>query len=173
MDDNQEKKFTEDYVKELREEAKSYRLKLREKEQELEELKQLLNKKEAEFTKQFETLNEQLKELENVKKELEVYKPKAQTLEEKIKNQLLAKIPDENLRQQALEKFDDIEKLEFFVNSLSSFTQRSNVTSTMDSGTKTSTNISADAEYQQYLQKGRILDAIAVKNKIFREKLQK
>jgi vacuolar-type H+-ATPase subunit I/STV1 len=172
MDDNQVKTFTEDYVKELREEAKSYRLKLREREQEIEELKQLLNKKEVEFNKQLETLKEQLGEFEKIKKELEVYKPKAQTLEEKIKNQLLEKIPDDELKKQALEKFDDIEKLEFFVNSISNFLQRSNVTSTMDSGTKTSSNISAEAEYLKALRESRVADAIAIKNQLYKEKIK-
>lgn len=160
---DEQKTFTEDYVKELREEAKQWRLKFKETENKLNEIQEAFSKKELTYQKQLEEFQEKLKSLEPIEKEFVVYKEKATKLEEKIKNDLLNKIPDEELKKQAIEKYTDIEQLEFFVNSLSKFTKNTSTKSTMDDGRKSDTSV--DTEYINALKSGNVLKAIALKNK--------
>lgn len=161
------KTFSEEYVKELREEAKQWRLKFKDAEAKVSELQEQLAKVDLSYKKQIDELNEQLKSLDELKKEIEIYKPKAKALEEKIKNDLLSKIPDEELRKSAIEKYTDIEQLEFFVNSLTKFVKQPSTNSTMDGGRKTS-DTSVETEYINALEKGNVLKAIALKNRQYK-----
>lgn len=113
------KTFSEEYVKELREEAKAHRLKASETESKLLELQKQIeegNKKQAEEQGKFKELYE--KELEHAKQlqaEAETYKPfkeKYETFEQLTRNELLAKLDE---KHKAIANDLPIEKLKTYV----------------------------------------------------------
>ncbi len=153
--EKEEKTFSYDYVKELRDEAKKYRLKAKELEEQLNKFKLEIENERSEL----------LIKIDNLTKELNEVKPKAESLENKIKESLLSQIPDEELRKKAIEKYKDIEQLEFYVNSLKELTKNNLKPSSMDTSNK---QTSVETEYLQALKAGDIKKAISLKNKLYK-----
>lgn len=116
---NEEKVFTEDYVKQLREEAKANRLKHAEAEAKLNELQKQFEdtraKEQAEqgkFKELYEQEKEKLAKLEADAKSLTEFKDKYETLENTIRDELLSKLTDNH---KAIAKDLTIEKLKQYV----------------------------------------------------------
>ena len=117
--EQEQKVFTEDYVKQLREEAKANRLKHAEAEAKFNELQKQLEqdkaKEQAEqgrFKELYEQEQEKLKKLEADAENFKSYKEKFEQLENEIREELLSKLTENH---KAIAKDLDVKKLKSYV----------------------------------------------------------
>ena len=117
--EQEQKVFTEDYVKQLREEAKANRLKHAEAEAKFNELSKQIEesktKEQAEqgkFKELYEQEQEKLKKLEADAESFKQYKDKFEKLENEIREELLSKLTDNH---KAIAKDLDVTKLKTYV----------------------------------------------------------
>ena len=114
------KTFSEDYVKQLREEAKENRVKFSETQTKLNELQKQLEEKEkaerekqGEFKKLYEQELEKAKGFQSEIENIKPYKEKFETLEKTIREELLSKLTDVH---KTIANDLPIEKLKAYVN---------------------------------------------------------
>jgi len=165
MADEVEKTYPESYVKELREEAKKYRLLKNELEEKVESLTKELNKVQAKYEGQILELNEKLKTYEDTLKDFELYKAKATDYENKLRENLLSVISDEEKRKQIAEKFSDLSQLEVFVNEYKELMKGMAKNQTMDSSSKKQIDVYQE-RYQQALNNKNSAEALYWKEMI-------